>query len=263
MKAGEVARHPEPDAPEIRYSICVTHRNCVETVRDSLDSIISQIDGKFEVVFVDARSNDGSEKILKDYHEKGKIKLITKKCSRGAGRQTALESARGEYIISHVDMDDVYAPRLGELIEHYHTKCEGRIMAAISAPGDWTQNVTMGPRDLILGIGGWSDLQYGDDWDLWSRAAATSKYSWTVFPMSNRHVMRKSRSGALKTTRFRFRKYRDGLRLGRDVFRKEEGVTLSQNATRLMARVSLFVYPAPLKGGNRDFRAADPACFVA
>lgn len=251
------------ETPKVKYSICITHRNCVETVKDSLDSILSQVDGAFEVIVVDGRSDDGSEEVLEGYRRSGKIKLITKGCSRGLGRQTALDNSRGDYIISHIDMDDIYAPKLHELIDHYHAKCEGRVMVAISGPGDWTQNVTIGPRELILGIGGWNDLQYGDDWDLWSRAAASSKYSWTIFPMSTRHERRKSRSGALRTTRFRFRKYRDGLRLGRDVFRKEDEVSFSQKATRLAARLSLVVYPSALKGGNREFRAADPAYFVA
>jgi glycosyltransferase involved in cell wall biosynthesis len=246
-----------------KYSICITSHNSVETLNDSLDSILGQIDDSFEVVVVDAHSGDGSERVLKEYQEEGKIRLISKKCSRGQGRQIALENAYGDYIVSHIDMDDVYRQELLKLVAFYHAKCEGKVMVAISSPGDWTQNVTIGPRDLITKIGGWRDLQYGDDWDLWSRAALSSNYSWTVFPMSDRHRDRRDRSGFLKTLRFRFRKYRDGMRLGRDVFRKEEEVSLSQKVAKLVARISLVIYPSSLREFNRNFRAADASYFVS
>jgi glycosyltransferase involved in cell wall biosynthesis len=247
----------------VRYSVCVTNHNNVESLGDSLDSILGQIDDSFEVVVVDDCSDDGSEKLLREYQEKGRIRLVTRRCSRGQGRQIALENALGEYIVSHVDTDDVYRPRLLQLIGLYHARCEGKVMVAISSPGDWTQNVTIGTRELIKRIGGWRDLQYGDDWDLWSRAAMSSNYSWTVFPISDRHRHRPSRSGFWKTLRLRFRRYRDGMRLGRDVFRKEEEVSLSQKAAKLLARASLFIYPSSLREFNRDFKAADPAYFVS
>ena len=246
----------------VRYSICITHHNNVETLNDSLTSILDQIDGSFEVVVVDNFSNDGSEKVLKDFQEREKIRLITRKCSRGQGRQIALENSLGEYIISHIDMDDVYAQRLMELIIFYHAKCQGNVMVAVRSPADWTQNVTIGPKDLITKIGGWRDLQWGDDWDLWSRAALSSNYSWTVFPMSERHRDRRSRSGVSRKLRFRFRRYRDGMSLGRDVFKEEEEVSLSQKIIESVAKLSLSIYPSSLRELNRNFKAADPAYLV-
>ena len=245
------------------YSICVTNRNNVKTLSDSLDSILSQIDKSFELIVVDAHSDDGSEKVLKEYQESEKIKLISKKCSRGQGRQIALENSSGAYVISHIDTDDVYRRRLLDLIALYHIKCEGKVMVAISSPGDWTQNVTIGPREFLMRIGGWRNLQWGDDWDLWSRAAMASNYSWTVFPMSDRHRDRQTRSGISKTLSFRFRRYRDGMSIGRDLFRKEEQISLSQKAMKFLAKVSLYVYPSSLKELNGNFMAADPACFVS
>ena len=246
----------------IRYSICITHYNNVETVSKSLDSILGQIDVSFEVIVVDNFSNDGSEEILREYQEKGKVRLFTKKCSRGEGRQIALENALGDYIISHIDMDDVYRERLRELIDLYHSKCEGKVMVAISSLKDWTQNVTLGPKEFISKIGGWRDLQFGDDWDLWSRAALSSSYSWTVFPMSDRHRDRPGRSGISSTLRSRFGRYRDGMKLGRDVFKGGESISFSQRVTKFLARVSLVVYPSSLGEFNRTFKAADPAYFV-
>jgi len=247
----------------VRYSICITHHNNVETLSDSLASILGQIDDSFEVVIVDDFSNDGSERILKEFQGREKIKLITKRCSRGQGRQIALETSLGEYIISHIDMDDVYTQRLMELISFYHSRCEGKVMVAVKSPQDWTQNVTIGPRGLLIKIGGWRDLQWGDDWDLWSRAALSSSYSWTVFPMSERHKDRRSRSGISRKLRFRFRRYRDALSLGRDVFREEEEVSLNQKVVKLLARISLAIHPSSLRELNRNFKAADPAYLVA
>ena len=106
-------------------------------------------------------------------------------------------------------------------------------------------------------------MQWGDDWDLWSRAAITSRYSWTVFPMSAVHEKRKSRAGFWTKMRFRFRRYRDSISLGRDVFRMEDEVTPTQKLLNTLARFSLAIYPSSVKEANRSFRAADPAYFVS
>ncbi|MEM2087155.1 MAG: glycosyltransferase [Thermoproteota archaeon] len=61
-----------------KYSVCITCRNEAKTIRASLDSILNQIDDRFEVIVVDSKSTDGTLEILKEYVEHGKIKLIVK-----------------------------------------------------------------------------------------------------------------------------------------------------------------------------------------
>lgn len=246
----------------VKYSICVTHRNNRGTLRDSLDSLLNQIDSSFEIVVVDNCSDDGSEEILKEYQRKGAIRLVSKKCSRGQGRQIALMDSLGKYIVSHIDMDDIFRPVILRLIEFYHAKCEGKVMVAISSLGDWSQNITVAPRNLLLEIGGWRDLQYAEDWDLWSRAAESSKYAWTVFPVSDRHRYRSIRAGFLGTLRYRLGRYRDEMRLGREVFDRGERISFAQRVAKSLARLSLPFYPSYQSDFNRSFSSSDSAYFV-
>ncbi|MGD0477840.1 MAG: glycosyltransferase family A protein [Nitrososphaerales archaeon] len=246
-----------------RYSICITNHNSRGTLRDSLDSVLNQIGASFEVVLVDNCSDDGSDEILKEYQKKGAIRLISRKCSRGQGRQIALMNSLGEYIVSHIDMDDIFRPVLLRLIEFYHAKCEGKVMVAISNLGDWSQNITIAPRDLLLKIGGWRDLQYAEDWDLWSRAAKLSRYAWTVFPVSDRHKNRNSRKGFLATLRYRLGRYRDEMRLGREVFERGERISLAQRVAKSLARLSLPFYPSYRTDFNESFSSSDSAYFVS
>ncbi|MDA4126139.1 MAG: glycosyltransferase [Thaumarchaeota archaeon] len=246
----------------MKYSICITHYNDRETLKGALDSLLPQLDSSYEVVISDNMSDDGSEIVLDEYARSGAIKLVRGKWSRGLGRQAAMVNSAGEHIIAQLDMDDVFNPILPELVGIYHSTSEGRILAVVSRPGDWTTNITIGPRSLISELGGWRNLHYGEDWDLWSRAAKLGKYSWTIFPIvarSGRHV---ERSWGMGLFRFRVRKYTDELRLGRRVFEVGETVSVAQRGAFFVARLS-----APFQGAyhdkfNRDFSCSDPKYFV-
>lgn len=226
-----------------KYSICITCRNEAKTIRASLESILNQIDDRFEVIVVDSESTDGTLEILKEYVERGKIKLIVKKCSRGRGRQIAFENSSGEYVISNLDMDDIIAPKLNELIEFYHRKCEGRLLLAISNTLDrGAQNIVILPRSLLLRIGGWRNLLYSEDWDLWSRAAKIGSYCFTSFNLIERLGTHPERRKLLKKLRLRLIQYVDRYRLGRRVISKDEHINTVQRLVLLLARfISLFM----------------------
>ena len=203
-----------------KYSICITHFNNAPTLEKSLDSILGQIDDRFEVVLVDSESDDGSEKILQKYERDGKIKLLEQKCNRGRGRQIAFENSSGDYIISNMDMDDIAKPRLGELLDKYHRLCDGNLLWARSRDPNnfWGgENITIAPRKLIQDLGGWKDLQLEEDRELASRAAKLGRYRWTFFNMfysTNPHEERRTFWGRIK---FRYASYRDRMRAGRKV----------------------------------------------
>jgi glycosyltransferase involved in cell wall biosynthesis len=206
---------------------------------------LDQIDERFEVVVVDSESTDGTLEILREYAERGKIKLLVKKCSRGRGRQIAFENSSGEYVISNLDMDDIIAPKLNELIKFYHRKCEGKLLLTISDTCDkGTQNVTLALRSLILQIGGWRNLQYGEDWDLWSRAAKIGKYCFTAFNLIEKHGTHPERQKPLRKLKLRIGKYVDAYRLGRRIVAEGEHVNAVQKLIFLLARfLSLFMEP--------------------
>jgi glycosyltransferase involved in cell wall biosynthesis len=215
-----------------------------------------------EIVIVDNMSDDGSQNLLKEYHESGIIKLIRSKCSRGLGRQLAFQNSSGRYIISNVDTDDIYRGSFRELLSFYRLKCEGKVMAAISSRGDWVQNVTVSTRSTIEQVGGWRDLQYAEDWDLWSRAAKAGKYAWSVFPIAERHSHRMSMGGLVQRLRYRYGRYRDEMRLGRNVFRDETKITPYQWFVKCLAQITLPFYQSYSDSFNRTFCCDDPQYFI-
>lgn len=141
-----------------KYSILITNYNTVDMVRDSLKSILSQIDDTFEVIVVDNNSKDGSEKILKEFQEHGKINLISTKCSRGKGRQIAFENSKEETLITNMDMDVIFKPKLKELLKIYSQLNKDNEF--IVAP------VPIISRKIIEKVGGWRNLQRDEDVEL-------------------------------------------------------------------------------------------------
>ena len=225
-----------------QYSICITHYNNAPTIRQSLESILNQIDNQFEIVVVDSLSTDGSREILGEYAKGGRVKLLEKRCSRGRGRQTALENSSGDYIIANLDMDDVFDSKLRELLDFYHVKCEGNLLRATKDddPDRWAQNVTIAPRKLLIELGGWPDLQLFEDWYLWARAARARKYSWTVFPLAINETAHPERNSSAGKIKFRYLRYREAMRLGRTIsFSEGEKVSMAQRVAKTIALLSL------------------------
>ena len=224
----------------IKYSICVTCRNEVETVRQSLDSILNQIDDRFELVVVDSDSNDGTPKILSEYAKKDKIKLLEEKGSRGKGRQKAFENSSGNYIIANMDMDDVFKPLLIPLLNHYREKCEGDLLLTLYTSKKTLrgiQNVTISTRSLLLDLGGWRNLQYAEDLDLESRAAKIGKYRWTAFPLLEKWNLHHERRRFFGKMKFRYLRYREFLRLGTNIFSEDEEISITQKIFALTAKI--------------------------
>jgi len=153
------------------YSICMTNYNTVNSVRQSLESLFKQMDERFEIIVVDNQSSDGSLDILRHYEKTGKIKLIVRHCSRGLGRQIGVRNSKGKYIISQMDMDDVFEPYLSRILENYHASFEGYLLLIQGQPG-----MFIAPKELIEAVGGYRDLNYFEDRDLYSRVAQIGRF---------------------------------------------------------------------------------------
>ncbi|MEM0117535.1 MAG: glycosyltransferase family A protein [Conexivisphaerales archaeon] len=242
----------------VKYSICITNFNSKKTIERSLKSIFDQIDESFEVIVVDSRSNDGSELYLRDMARSGSLKLIETKCSRGKGRQLALEKSEGTYIIAHMDMDEVFRPVLKQFLNLYHHVCDGKILVATDSTGIWRQNITVGPRDTIMSLGGWRDLQFAEDWDLWSRAAQRDLYRWTVYDIVELAGNTMKVKG-LRTFTTRVARYRDQLRLGRKIFTPayDTKINLHQRLALIIARIVSNFYESYRSDFNKSFACSD------
>ena len=83
-------------------SIVITVKNEVNSIAELLDSLVVQ-EKPFEIIIVDANSNDGTQEIVKSYAKKYKqIKLFIHEGSRGEGRNFGVSKAKGD-IIAFID----------------------------------------------------------------------------------------------------------------------------------------------------------------
>lgn len=254
---------------EPKYSICVTHFNNAATVKQSLESILNQIDDDFEVVVVDSKSTDGSYEILKKFESMGKIKLVQVKCSRGKGREIAFENSRGKYVITNLDMDDVFKLRLRELLARYHVVAEGKLLRAFSEMegGFWGgEHVDIAPRSLIEELGGWRDLQTFEDSELFSRAARHGKFCGGKFALldaTNPHAERtRTWVGRMK---WRYVWYRESLRTGfHHLWKPWRQLTWKRKLIKASMKVLILpFYDSYIDPFNYDFTEDDPIYSVS
>jgi len=83
-----------------------------------------QIDSDYYIAVVDSLSDGGSEKLLKSSAERDSIRLVESKSSGGLGRQTAFLESKGEYVIDHIDLEDIYKPCFRDIIKYHHQNFE-------------------------------------------------------------------------------------------------------------------------------------------
>ena len=193
----------------VKYSICITNYNARYTLRQCLESVLYQIDSDFEVVVSDNYSTDGSREILEEYARNGKINLIIEHSNRGRGRQIAFENSKGDYIISGIDTDDVIKPVLKDVLRLYHEKHEGYMLSY--------GTIHIIPRYLVIAIGGWRDLQWGEDVDFAFRIESMGKIHY--FPDVARVVGKKGslKRGFLSRVRYRYLYYQCRYKIGLSV----------------------------------------------
>lgn len=110
-------------------SVIVPVYNVENTIRKSLDSILSQTFKSFEVLLIDDGSSDNSGSICDEYSIKDKRIRVFHKQNEGvsATRQFGIDNAIGEYTI-HVDPDDWVEQRELEDMYQYAISNEADIV---------------------------------------------------------------------------------------------------------------------------------------
>jgi len=108
-----------------KYTIAMVNLNMEDTIQQSILSIYNQLDENFEILVVDGGSTDESIKKIKDLQFFLKnLRLIelrkNKKRLIGNDRNTSIEESKGEYVLLHLDCDDIYAPFIKTWIKIYH-----------------------------------------------------------------------------------------------------------------------------------------------
>ena len=160
-----------------KYSVCMINYNMEDTLEQSLESLLSQLDDNFEVVLIDDGSSDGSVSVIKKLQSKyTALKLYEyprdPKRNMGATRNISIEKASGEYVLLHLDCDDVFGPYIKDFILIFH-KIEEAVKKNILLSG---MHINMGRRDFLLSKGPYRNIFYTEDRDMWNRLAAEDAY---------------------------------------------------------------------------------------
>ncbi len=160
-----------------RYTIAMCNYNMARTLKQSLSSILEQLDDRFEVLVVDDGSTDSSIDVIKSLQEEyGNLRLVElkrdKKRKLGLTRNISVKESRGEYVLLHLDCDDIYAPFLPDFVNAFH-QIEKAIGKDILLSG---KHINMGRKDFLLQHGPYRNIFRGEDRDLWVRLAAEGAY---------------------------------------------------------------------------------------
>jgi glycosyltransferase involved in cell wall biosynthesis len=235
----------------------------VNSVRRSLESILTQVDQRFEIIVVDSCSDDGSLDILRDYQGK-QIKLIVQACSIGLGRQIAIENSRGKYVISHMDMDDVFQPNLNKLLQIYHANFEGCMLVVQHRPSVYA-GIMIAPRKLLDAVGGYKDLNFLEDRDLFSRVAQLGYFRFLrSFPIIDRSIERsKHYQRIISLLAKEYFAFRESFRLGYGsrfyyyVFARKPHFFLIRLPITFWAFVTHWFYPQTRNRFLKTFKMTD------
>ena len=150
-----------------------------DTIGQSLDSLIKQINGTVEIVIADDGSTDQSVVVIKEAmkrHPSISIRLIelNRDSSRKLGftRNISIENSKGEYVLLHLDCDDVFGPYLMDFINIFH-RIERCYKRDVLVSGE---HINMARREFLLSHGPYRNIYRGEDRDLWARMAASGAY---------------------------------------------------------------------------------------
>ena len=141
-----------------QYSICTTCYRSAPLVKEFIDPLLALGD-EYEVVVVDNNSDDGTFEELNAY--KKNVIAIRKKCTRGTGRQIAIDHSNGEVIIL-VEFDVGYVG-LSKAIDYYEKSNKTKILHYKVIGQECNASLYIGKKELFKKVGNFPDLNYAED----------------------------------------------------------------------------------------------------
>lgn len=159
-----------------KYSICICNYNMNKTINLCIESLVKQINNEFEIVVVDDGSNDQSvETLLHLKNKYSSIRVIPLKRDRrrklGETRNVSIKAARGEYVLLHIDADDIWEPYLPAFVRIYHEvekRCDidNFMLSGMQIQMASKQLMTQNP---------YRNIYYGEDRILWAELGSIGK----------------------------------------------------------------------------------------
>jgi glycosyltransferase involved in cell wall biosynthesis len=124
-----------PSKKEISISVIVPSYNSERYLRESIESILNQTFGDFELIIVNDGSTDSSPEIIKEYSKKDRrVKFLNNPKNLGLQKSLnkAISEAKGKYI-ARMDADDISLPTRLETQYNYLEKNKDVFLVGSSA----------------------------------------------------------------------------------------------------------------------------------
>lgn len=156
----------------------------------SIASVLAQTFRDWELVVIDDGSTDNTAQVVRAWSKKTPWIRYIHQDNQGVGaaRNRGIAHARGHYIAC-LDSDDEYLPNhLESRLDLLHRHGLDLVQGGVRVLGkEWTVDFfnphqlvrlsdciiggsLFGKRDVFLALGGFGDLNYGEDLDFWTRA---------------------------------------------------------------------------------------------
>ena len=186
----------------------------------SIGSVLAQTLTDWELLVIDDGSTDNTARLVRGWSRKTARMRYLHQANRGVGaaRNLGIQRARGRYIAC-LDSDDEYFPkhletRLSLLRRHNLDLVQGGVRVLGK---DWTVDffdpqrlvrlsecviggTLFGEREVFVALGGFGDLSYGEDLDLWLRARRRFKVA--TFPNPSTYCLHET-PDSLRLTRYK------------------------------------------------------------
>ena len=158
------------------FSICICNYNMSEHIKESLTSVLTQLNDDFEVVVIDDGSSDESVRLLQDLTLKfSNLRVFPyPRDSRrflGFTRNLSIKHALGEYVVLHIDADDIWDYGIVDWCEKARQLSQ-RMDDNVYIAG---KQINMVNKKMLTDFGGYRNIFYTEDRDLWMRLAAHKK----------------------------------------------------------------------------------------
>ena len=185
-----------------RYSICVCNYNMADTLERAMVSVVEQLDERFEVLVIDDGSSDNSVAVLEMLAQRYFIfRFIAlqrdSKRQLGETRNISIRAARGEYVLLHIDADDVWQPYFQDIMLLFH-KVEAAIGKDFLLVGP---QIGIGKRNFLLTLGPYENVYRCEDRNLMFRLAERKRIFFMDYRVFRSRLRRPKAKQCVKTVK--------------------------------------------------------------
>ena len=182
-----------------KYTICIPNYNMGDTLDSAISSVAQQLSEDFEILVVDDGSSDDSREVIAQLQKRFPIVraiFLDRNKDRllGQTRNFSIYCALGDYVLLHIDADDVWDPYLKDLVHVFH-RLETAYKRDFLLVG---QQTGMAKRELMLLSGGYENIYRGEDRNLMFSLAEQDRVLFLDYKPFRRRLERPAKKKALK-----------------------------------------------------------------